>query len=80
MENGIFSIHSSVERLLCCFRFLAIIDKDAMNMVEHVSLWDVGVSSGICPVEKLKNLNNLWVCYKHKLIVILIAFWTKKGE
>jgi hypothetical protein len=42
----IFCSHSSVEGHLGSFQFLAIINKDAMNIVEHVSLLQVGASSG----------------------------------
>jgi hypothetical protein len=42
----IFSIHSSVEGHLGSFQFLAIINKAAMNIVEHVSFLQVGASSG----------------------------------
>ena len=41
----IFCVHSSVERHLGCFSFLAIKNKDAVNIIEHVSLWD----ESICP-------------------------------
>jgi hypothetical protein len=39
-------IHSAVERYLCSFQLLAIINKAAMNIVEYVFLLQVGVSSG----------------------------------
>jgi hypothetical protein len=42
----IFCIHSSVEGHLGSFQLLAIINRDAMNIVEHVSLLPVGTSSG----------------------------------
>jgi hypothetical protein len=42
--NHIFYNHSSVERHLSCFQLLAITNKAAMNIVEHVSLW-FGVTS-----------------------------------
>ena len=45
----IFCIHSSVERLLGSFQLLAIINKAAMNIVEHVSFIPVGTSSGYMP-------------------------------
>jgi hypothetical protein len=38
----IFCIHSSVEGHLGSFQLLAIINKAAMNIVEHVSLLQVG--------------------------------------
>ena len=42
----IFNIHSSVEGQLGSFQLLAIINKAAMNIVEHVSLLHIGASSG----------------------------------
>ena len=45
----IFCIHSSVEGNLGSFQLLAIINKAAMNIVEHVSLLPVGTSSGYMP-------------------------------
>jgi hypothetical protein len=45
----IFYIHSSVERHLGSFQLLAIINKAAMNIVEHVSILPVGISSGYMP-------------------------------
>ena len=41
----IFCIHSSVEGHLGTFQLLAIINKAAMNIVEHVSFLPVGTSS-----------------------------------
>jgi hypothetical protein len=45
----IFGIHSSVEGHLGSFQLLAIINKAAMNIVEHVFLLLVGTSSGYMP-------------------------------
>ena len=45
----IFCIHSSVEGHLGSFQLLAIINKAAMNIVEHVSFLPVGTSSGYMP-------------------------------
>ena len=45
----IFCIHSSVEGHLGSFQLLAIINKAAMNIMEHVSLLHVGASSGYMP-------------------------------
>ena len=45
----IFCIHSSVEGHLGSFQLLAIINKAAMNIVEHVSSLGVGTSSGYMP-------------------------------
>jgi hypothetical protein len=45
----IFCIHSSVEGHLGSFQLLAIINKVAMNIVEHVSFLLVGTSSGYMP-------------------------------
>jgi hypothetical protein len=47
--NHIFCIHSSVEGHLGSFQLLAIINKAAMNKVEHVSFLPVGTSSGYMP-------------------------------
>ena len=44
-----FYIHSSVEGHLGSFQLLAVINKVAMNIVEHVSLLNVGASSGYMP-------------------------------
>jgi hypothetical protein len=41
--------HSSVEGHLGSFQHFAIINKSAINMVEHVSLLHVGTSSGYMP-------------------------------
>jgi hypothetical protein len=41
-----FCIHSSVEEHLGSFQLPAIINKAAMNIVEHVFLLPVGTSSG----------------------------------
>ena len=45
----IFCIHSSVEGHLGSFQLLAIINKAAMNIVEHVFLLYVGTSFGYIP-------------------------------
>ena len=45
----IFCIHSSLEGYLGSFQLLAIINKTAMNIVEHVFLLPVGTSSGYMP-------------------------------
>jgi hypothetical protein len=45
----IFCIHSSVEGHLGTFQLLAIINKAAINIVEHVSFLPVGASSGYMP-------------------------------
>jgi hypothetical protein len=45
----IFCIHSSVEGHLGSFQLLAIKNKAAMNIVEHVFLLPVGTSSGYMP-------------------------------
>jgi hypothetical protein len=48
-ELFIFCIHSSIEGHLGSFHLLAIINKAAMNIVEHVFLLPVGTSSGYVP-------------------------------
>jgi hypothetical protein len=47
--HHIFCIHSSVGGHLGSFQLLAIINKAAMNIVEHVFLLPVGTSSGYMP-------------------------------
>jgi hypothetical protein len=47
--NHIFCIHSSVIGHLGCFQLLAITNKAAMNIVEHVSLWHGEASFGYIP-------------------------------
>jgi hypothetical protein len=42
----IFRIHSSVEEYLGSFQFLAIVNKAAINIVEHVSLLYLGACFG----------------------------------
>ena len=46
---NIFCIHSSVKGHLGSFQLLAIINKAVMNIVEHVSLLQVGTFSGYMP-------------------------------
>jgi hypothetical protein len=53
--SHIFCIHSSVEGHLGSFQLLAIINKAAMNIVEHVSFFPVGTSSGYIPVIDFLN-------------------------
>ena len=45
----IFCIHSTIEGHLGCFQLMAIINMTAMNIVEYVSLLQVGESSGYMP-------------------------------
>jgi hypothetical protein len=47
----IFCVYSSVEGHVGCFQLLAIINKAAMNIAEHVSLLYVGAPFGsiFCP-------------------------------
>jgi hypothetical protein len=52
----IFCIHSSVEGHLGSFQLLGIINKAAMNIVEHVSLLQVEASSGYIPRRGLLDL------------------------
>ena len=47
--HHIFCIHSSVEGYLGSFQLLAIINKAAMNIVEHVYLLQIGTFSGYIP-------------------------------
>jgi hypothetical protein len=45
----ILCVHSSIEGHLGSFQLLAIINKAAMNIMEHVSLLHVGAPFGIFP-------------------------------
>jgi hypothetical protein len=47
--DSIFCIHPSVVGYLGCFYLLAITNKAAMNVVEHMPLWHVGVSFRYIP-------------------------------
>jgi hypothetical protein len=49
MYHIFFSFHSSVEGHLGSSQLLAIINKAAMNIVEHVFSLPVGASSGYMP-------------------------------
>lgn len=44
-----FFIYMSVEGHICCFQFLAIMEKDAMNMFDQGSLGRLEHLLGICP-------------------------------
>jgi hypothetical protein len=55
----IFCIHSSVEGYLGSFQLLAIINKAAMNIVEHAFLLHVGASSGYMPRNGIAGSNFL---------------------
>jgi hypothetical protein len=64
----IFCIHSSVEVHLGSFQLLAIMNKAALNIMEHVSLLHVEASSGYIPWSGISgssgsnNLNFLRYC------------------
>jgi hypothetical protein len=51
----IFFIHSSVEVYLGSFQLLGIINKAAMNIVEHVSFLQLERLLSICPGEVLRD-------------------------
>jgi hypothetical protein len=53
----IFCIRSSVERHMDSIQLLAIINKAAMNIVEHVFLLQVGTSSGYMPRRGIARLS-----------------------
>ena len=76
-----FCIYSSdtglycfVEGYLDSFQLLAIVNKSAMNIVEHVSLLDVGSSFGYMPRSGIagssdstmsKSFHFLWLAFEH---------------
>ena len=47
--NHVFCIHSSTEGHMGSFHLLAIINKAAMNILQHLSLFQVGESSWYMP-------------------------------
>ena len=51
-----FFIYSSIEEHLGCFHFLVIMNKAAMNIVEQLSLWDVGASFAYMPRSDIAGL------------------------
>jgi hypothetical protein len=69
----IFCIHSSVEGHLGSFQLLVIINKAAMNIVEHVSFLTLGHLLDICPGEVLRDplLNSF---YEFTITLIPNAF------
>ena len=54
----IFCTHSSVERYLGAFQLLAIINKAAISIVQHVSLLPIGTSSGYMPRRGIAGSSN----------------------
>ena len=56
----IFCIHSSVEGHLGSFQLLDIINRAAMNIVEHVSLLHAGESSGYMPRSGIAGSSGMW--------------------
>ena len=58
----IFWIHYSVEGQLGSFQLLAIINKAAMNIVEHVSLLHVGASSRYMPRSGIAGISGRIIC------------------
>ena len=63
----IFCIHSSFEGHLGSFQLLAIINKAAMNIVEHVSLLQVGTSSGYVPRSGMGGSSGNYVQFSEEL-------------
>ena len=49
----IFCVHSSVKELLGSFQLLPIVNQPAMNIMENVSLLQVGPSSGYMPRSRI---------------------------
>lgn len=42
-------VHSSIDRQLCCFPLLALVNNASVNMGVQESLWDVTLSVRVCP-------------------------------
>jgi hypothetical protein len=56
--HHLFCIHSSVEGHLGSFQLLTIINKVAMNIVEHVCFLPAGTSSGYMPRRGIAGISN----------------------
>ena len=61
----IFCIPSSIEGYLGCFQILAIINKAAMNTVEHVSLLYIGGPFGYMPKSGIGGSSGNTMYYVH---------------
>ena len=71
----IFFTHSSVEGHLGCLQFLAIMNKADMNIVEQVSLCDIGVSfeymsTSDTAVSSIKRIFNPLAAWKIHLCIV----------
>jgi hypothetical protein len=80
----IFCIHSSVEGHLGSFQLLAIINKAAMNIVEHVFLLLVGTSPGYMPRRGIAEssgsiMSNFLYDYILKYLTYLKTLFIKKN-
>jgi hypothetical protein len=66
--HHIFCIHPFTDGHLSCFQFLAIVNKAAVNIVDHVSLWHGRASfscvprSGIARSSSSTNGAGLLIC------------------
>jgi hypothetical protein len=58
----LFSIYSFLEEHLGSFQLLAIINKAAMNIVEHVFLLPLGISSGYMPRRGIAGSSQSIIC------------------
>jgi hypothetical protein len=56
--NHIFFIHSSVVGHLDCFQLLAITNKGAMNIMEHIPLWHHAASFEYIPKSGIAGSSN----------------------
>ena len=82
----IFWTHSSVEGHLDSFQLLVIINKAAMNVVEHVSLLQVGCSlslkCGSCSVDVTDRVRLLKVTrflnFDHFWTSVIVSIYRKK--
>jgi len=78
----IFRIHSSVEGHLGSLQVLAIMNKAAINSVDHMCLFYVGVSFGymprtgiaVCSGSAMSNFLRILVCFLDVLFVLYLFF------
>jgi hypothetical protein len=71
---NIFCIHSSVEGYLGSFQLLVIINKAAINIMEHVFLLSVGTSSGYMPRRGITGFSNNMLFVSFNSLNYLIKF------
>jgi hypothetical protein len=79
-----FCINTLVEKHLGCFHLLAIINKVAMNWVDHMSLWYGGASSGYMPRTCIDGssgtISNFWRNFQIDFQVVVPVYNSTSNE